>query len=123
MLNNPKREVLRCVRDLIEEKEESFLCWALQRVGRKYSYLTEACAELEEFIVEALGGRDEDGISNALETWQKANGWGSRWTCGFLDETRQDRLNWIDWMLNDNPADPVQVGIAGVGNTHYLPAQ
>jgi hypothetical protein len=114
MLTLEKREALLKVRHLIECGQEFYICWALQAVARRNSHLFVTCGELEEFVVWSLGGRDKEGFSPSLCAWQKRNGWGNR----SVPQGRQDRLDWLDWMLNDNPPDPVQVSLAGVGNTY-----
>ena len=93
MLNNPKSEALRRVRHLIKTNQETFICFALERVGLDSPTLAYACEKLRLYVVQSLSPYD------VLQTWQERNDLGDRGA----DQRRADRLAWIDWMLEESP--------------------
>ena len=94
-MTHDQRKALKRARRLIESGDETYICWALQRVAREDWNYSIACTELEEYVVKALGGRDETGCSPSLETWQRKNGFPRR----DRRHGHEDRLAWIAWML------------------------
>ncbi|PRE27566.1 hypothetical protein [Burkholderia multivorans] len=91
-LTPEKREALMLARMRIAAGQSRFICFALESVTIKRPYLEEAAAELKGYIHDKLGDRYV-----SLEAWQKRNGFGERGE----EQCRQDRLAWIDWMLDE----------------------
>jgi isochorismate hydrolase len=92
VLNNPKREALRRARHLIKTKQEYFICHALDNVAMgSPKILSHACEQLKRYVREALTP------VGTLQNWQAHNKMPDRGS----DQRREDRLAWIDWMLNE----------------------
>jgi copper oxidase (laccase) domain-containing protein len=91
VLNNPKREALRRVRHLIKTNQCTFICHALDEVALNSKVLRHACEQLKAYVAEALKP------SSVLQNWQAHNKMPDRGS----DQRREDRLAWIDWMLNE----------------------
>jgi hypothetical protein len=87
-LNKIERELLVAARELIESGEEYFLCFAIASATPQHYYYAYAANRLDLYISEALAPHV------SLETWQRANGYSAR------RDGKQDRLAWVDWMLD-----------------------
>ncbi|MCO1402866.1 hypothetical protein [Burkholderia multivorans] len=91
-LTPEKREALKLARKRIQSRKNRFICHALRFVSIRHPHLRAACASLERYIAQQIGGERW-----TLETWQDANGFGDR----VEEQRRQDRIAWIDWMLDE----------------------
>jgi hypothetical protein len=88
-LNKIERELLVAARELIESGEEFYICHAIQNAtSRRRYYYMDAAKRLERYISKALAPHI------ALDSWQRANGYDAQ------RGVKQDRLAWIDWMLD-----------------------
>ena len=87
-----KIRLLQKARVNIEKDNARGVCYA---VSRDYAIFTPseetACIELKNYISVAIDGY------GWLDGWQQANGFGYRTAA----ERKQDRLDWIDWMIAD----------------------
>jgi len=92
MLTTREREMLLLAQARIARHEDDFICVALMDIERVWFNHAEeaiqASTRLRDYIRESLDGCE------TLDEWQRRHGiWRSHVTC------RQDRLDWIDWML------------------------
>lgn len=93
MLTKLEKQTLRKARKLIEEGVEHYICFALSILiarDANNEKQREAIKVLKAYISTQLGDN-----AAYLEEWQRANGFGDRTNA----QTKQDRLDWIDWML------------------------
>lgn len=95
-----EREALRRARELIKNKESNRICYALGEVGVKNQRLNNACIRLRGFIMKQIAP------SVTFEGWQDRKGFGRQRTSATL---RRDRLDWIDWMLEEGKFAPKKV--------------
>ncbi len=86
------RAALVIARKRIQSRKNRFICHALRFVSIRHPHLRAACASLERYIAQQIGGERW-----TLETWQDANGFGGRSDY----QVRLDRIAWIDWMLDE----------------------
>ncbi|WP_254213950.1 hypothetical protein [Burkholderia multivorans] len=91
-LTPEKREALKLARKRIAAGQSRYICFALEAVTIKRPDLEEAAAELKGYIHDKLGNWHV-----SLEAWQRRNGFGDRGE----EQWRQDRIAWIDWMLDE----------------------
>lgn len=91
-LNANERELLKVARNRIYSRRNRFLCLAMADLSRLDDRYHKAYKRLTRYVSEQLG---ENAAS--LDQWQKLNGFRDR----TLEQTRLDRLEWIDWMLGE----------------------
>jgi hypothetical protein len=96
MLTPREREMLIAARTLIACGEERFICIALINIDERSD--TNDGERLRQYISEQLAPW------GTLSSWQLHIGFASRdydpdkWK----DQLRQDRIAWIDWMLDES---------------------
>ena len=85
MLSKEEREYLKQARYAIAKGQEEFICVALNECGE------EETRRLRQYISKQLGS----GLYT-LDAWQLQQG-----ISRSHHQIRQDRLDWIDWMLGE----------------------
>jgi hypothetical protein len=102
VLTPKQRELLIGARKLIEDGLTDYLCVALGRVDAGWDVALDApnlskdCNALRDYILGQIRGADGSWITT-LNSWQTANGFETRTD----HQVRLDRLQWIDWLLDD----------------------
>lgn len=89
-MNGNHKLILYRARGLIRDHQEGMVCLAIQRVIGKYPHLKEEGEYLQDYIMIQLCGH------GSLHTWQHFRG-----ISHSFEERRQDRINWISWMLGE----------------------
>jgi hypothetical protein len=88
MLTQIERSILLIARHRILKGDETYLCYAIMAAlnGRTSSHF-----RLTNYVQMMIHPH------HTLESWQYSNGLGNRSSA----QNRQDRLDWIDWMLSE----------------------
>lgn len=91
-LSEKERKALYFARQLIAAGQERYICFALRRIGTWGSPLVSPCDRLRRYISGQLMPY------KTLEDWQTlGHGMPSRAS----HQMREDRIAWIDWMLDE----------------------
>lgn len=108
MLSRKKREALECVRALIDNNSERFICYALDKVAKQRPHLAETCEYLHQYIMQKLEG------------WMSLGNWIRMVKGRYLspEQFRECRLAWLDWMLGEKLPE-VSLGIDGRMDTFH----
>jgi hypothetical protein len=88
MTKDERRALLLARRRIKTFRSFHYLCVALQEVADEHHELYPATLRLRGYIRRQLGGFSTLGV------WQCRRGLEPR-----LRDARQDRIDWIDWML------------------------
>lgn len=91
-LNANERELLKVARERIYTRRNRFLCLAMADLARMDDRYHKAYKRLAKYVSKQLGEH-----AASLDQWQQQNGFSGR----TLEQTRLDRIEWIDWMLGE----------------------